>query len=113
MKAGYLRKQGGKWRPVRLLDIVTLLHNVHAGSRHKEVGFEDALETLDSLTKKLSRKKFLIDPSILESALWSCNLMDENKEFWDAQGRTFDEFLKALLGSDKFDKFFNMIERKE
>lgn len=109
----YLSKQQGRYREVKLLDVVTLLYNIHVGASHDRVGFEDCLETLESITKKLSSKKLFIDPSVLESALWSCNMMDECEEFWDARDRSFDEFVLQLLGKDSFDRFFNTIERKE
>ena len=112
LKANFLSKKGGKWRAVKLLDIVTLLHNVMEGSRHPDVGFEDARETLNSLTARLNKKVF-IDPNVLESALWSCNLLDEKKLFWDVQGRTLDEFLKQVIHGEKFDRFFNVIQNKD
>jgi hypothetical protein len=109
----YLSKKQGRYRELKLLDVVTLLYNIQVGARHKRVGFEDSMETLESITKKLSVKKLYIDPSVLESALWSCNLMDECDAFWDPKGRSFEQFLKEVLGRDSFDRFFNVIERKE
>jgi hypothetical protein len=108
----YLKKEA-KYRLVRLMDIVTLLHNMHEGARHKDVGFEDTMETLGSLTGKLNRQMVWVDPSNLESCLWSCNLMEEQKQFWDVKGRTFEEFLIQLIGVDRFDRFYNTVETKE
>jgi hypothetical protein len=112
LPAGYLSKRGRQWRRVRLLDLVTLLHNVYVGSEDIEVGFEDAQETLASLTLRLN-KPVMLDPSLLESALWSCNLLDEKGKFWDAKGRPFDQFLKELLPHDRFNKQYNYLEDKE
>jgi lantibiotic modifying enzyme len=105
----YLSKKGRPWRQLKLQDVVTLIHNVKVGASHKGVGFEDALETYQSLMKKLEHK-VLVDPSVLESALWSCNLLNEHGEFWDCKGESFDDFTKRILGKDGFNKFFNVIE---
>lgn len=107
----YLSKKGGRYRKVKLLDIVTLLHNMYAGARHPKVGFEDAHETTNTILRRLN-KKVLIDPTILESLLWSCNLLDERGKFWDAKGRTFDDFV-TQLGIKKFDKRYNLIGDSE
>lgn len=105
--------RGRKRIAVRLLDLVTLLHNVHEGARYPEVGFEDARETLQSLSRKLGGAT-KVDPGALESALWSCNLMSESGRFWDSQGRTWDEFLRDVLGSPaKFNKQLNLIKDEE
>lgn len=108
MERGYLEKKGGRWRMVRLLDVVTLLHNIVEGARHPIVGHEDAARTHEQLLRGLNRKQ-LFDPAVLESALWSANLMDEAGEFWDVKGRTFDEFVKDVLGHAKFDRTYNVI----
>lgn len=112
IKPGYLKKSE-KWRKLSLMDIVTLLHNVHEGARTADVGFEDAMESLGSLTQKLDKQKVWVDPSVLESALWSCNLMNDKKRFWDTRGRSFDDFVKRVLEGGSFDKFFNLTEREE
>jgi hypothetical protein len=108
----FLSKKGGQWRKVTLLDLVTLLHNLRAGAEHPEVGFEDAQQTLASLTGKLN-KTLLLDPALIESCLWSANLLDERGEFWDAKGRTFEEYVRSLVGPDKFSRPYNLIEKKD
>jgi hypothetical protein len=109
----FLSKKGGAWRPVRLMDIVTLLHCVWAAKQHPDVGFEDASRTIEQMTRMLN-KRILVDPSLLESTLWSCNLLDERGEFWDVRGRSFSTFLRELLGNErKFDRRYNVIIREE
>lgn len=108
----FLSKPGGKWRTVRLLDFVTLLDNIYRAAEDGEIGFEDAGDTIDTLTRKLN-KKVLIDPGTLEGALWSCNLMDEKGKFWHPRYKTFDEWVKQLLGQDHFNKIYNLIEKKD
>jgi hypothetical protein len=95
---------------VSLMELVTLIQNVIVGAQTTEVGFEDARETVESLTRKLNGFT-MIETSVLESALWSCNLLNENQKFWDTKGRDFDSFLKDLLGNARrFDKTYNLIK---
>jgi hypothetical protein len=106
---GYLSKPGMKLRTVRLVDVMTLVHNVMAGAMDESVGFEDAGRTINDVLRRLNRN-ILMDPSVLESALWSCNLMNEKGQFWDSRGRSFDELLLAVLKGDPFNKTYNLIE---
>lgn len=108
---GYLAKKGGQWRPVRLLDIAVLLYAVYQGAADEDVGFEDAQETLDTLTRKLNKKIFM-EPAVLESALWSCNLLNEKGKFIHPRGLSFEQFLKDVLGRDKFNRVYNVIEKE-
>lgn len=107
----YLSKKGGKWLPVRLSDICVLMHNVQEGSKHPEVGFEDAQRTLDHLVNALNRK-ILLPPDLIESALWSANLLNEAGAFQDFRDRSLDDFIKQVLGKEQFNKLYNTIERK-
>jgi hypothetical protein len=110
---GFLSRKGDKWRAVRLYDVAIMLHNVHAGAHDQDrIGFEDAGRTLEQLTNKLERK-VLYEPSLIESALWSCNLMNEIGTFKHPTGAIFDEWLKEVLKFDKFNPIYNLIETKE
>lgn len=109
--SNYLAKKGEPWVQVRLLDICTFLVNVHAGAKREDVGFEDAGRTLDQLTMMLN-KKALLSPSVIESCLWSCNLMNEAGVFWDSKDRTLPEYIKYVLGSEKYNLVYNTLERK-
>lgn len=98
-----------RWRQLKLLDIVTLLRNLYDGNADPEVGFEDASETIQSITKQLN-KKVWIEPRVLESALWSANLLNEKGKFTDVKGRSFEEFVREMLQGVPFHKFYNTIE---
>lgn len=105
---------------IALIDLVTLLYNVHRGAQDEEqVGFEDCERTLQQLTKDLSPVRARVDRSALESGLWSCNLMDEVGEFWSPKDESFDRFLNRVLRYAspqerlEFDKFFNLIRKKQ
>ncbi len=106
LKPQFLSRKG---RRITLLDLLTLLYHVHEGALAPEVGFLDANNTIQSLTKKLNRETW-IENSTLESALWSCNLMNEVEKFRDYKGRSFDDLLKSILGKDEYDRFFCLIE---
>jgi hypothetical protein len=105
---GYLAKKDGQWLMVSLVDIVALLDNIYRGAQHAEVGFEDASRTLDAITHELNKKVF-IDPSVVESALWSCNLMDEQGKFWHPRGLSFEQFLKKLVPFRAFCRKYNIL----
>lgn len=113
LPANFLSKKGGQWRKVTLLQLAILLFHVHRGATDDQVGFEDAQETLDTLTRKLNRPVHS-NPVLLESALWSANLLDEQGKWWHPHGLTFDEFVVQLLGRKvKFDKIYNLIEEEK
>lgn len=105
------RSTDGRRRAIKAVDLAVLLLHVYQASKDPEVGFEDADETLDTLVGKMNHE-FLIDLSLLESALWSCNLLNEKDKFWHPRGWTFKQFLKHLFPGERFNLFFNMLEEK-
>ncbi len=96
-------------RPVSLYNLMVLLWNVHKGVGLRQVGFEDADHTLESLTRALS-PEVLLKKDLIESAMWSCNLLDEQGKFCHPRGISFDEFKKKLEYTDKFNKKYNLFE---
>ncbi len=96
---------------VNMLDLVSLLYHVHKGATHPRVGFEDCERTLKKLTEELSPRRIQVPLAAIESALWSCNLMDEQQEWWSPQSETFERFSTRLLDeADSETKFrFNRI----
>lgn len=109
---GYLSRPGGRWRTVRVTELLTLLYNVCQGSREETVGWEDTHRTMEMIMTRLNNR-VLLEPSIVESALWSCNLMNEAGKFWDSRGRSFDAFVKDLLGRDRLNLTYNTVETKD
>jgi hypothetical protein len=108
----YLAKKGGKWLRVRLIDVLILIHHIMHGAREDRVGFEDANRTLAQVLGHLN-KKVSIDPAVLESALWSCNLMDEIGKWWHPEEVPFKKWVKRLLGKGRrFNFVYNWIEIK-
>ena len=95
---------------VSLLDIMILLHNICAAADRKDIGFEDANHTLNTLTLSLGAK-MMVELADVESALWSCNLLAEKKHFWHPSGLDFKIFVQQLLGPNhKFNTKYNWVE---
>lgn len=98
-----------EYKTIKMLDLAILLYHVHKGAQDQEIGFEDAQESLDSLTAKLN-KSIDVPRVALESALWSVNLMDEQGKYWHPLGLSFDEYAKRLVGN--YNRFYCTIEEK-
>jgi len=92
-----------------LYNLMILLYHVHKGTTTEGVGFEDAAESLRSLTKILNRD-VTVKKSAIESALWSCNLMDEEKKFWHPKSYEFKYFVKVLLRGKGFSRKYNWVK---
>ncbi len=89
-----------------VMQCLVLMKNVmdskHAGN--------DADYTVNELIRELSKKVY-VKREVIESALYNCNLQDEEGEFWHPFDSNFDAFLARVLGSRfKFDKQYNLIE---
>lgn len=108
----YLAKKGRPWKHIRLLDVAVLLYNMHLGAADESVGFEDAAESLETLTRKLN-KQILVEPAVLESLLWSSNLLHEQGKWHHPKGVDFNEWVNSLIKPDRFERYFHLIERKE
>ena len=116
-----MRKKSRPFR-VNLLDLAVLLYHIHRGAQlEHSVGFEDCDYTLSQLTKELSPCRAEVDQATLQSALWSCNLMDEVGEWDSPTGEDFDSFLARLLkfapkdpsSRLTYDKFYNLLSKTE
>lgn len=83
------------FKNLSLMDIVVLLGNLHKGNADNEVGFEDALRTVDDVTRYL-QKFAKIDASLIESMIWSCTMLQEKGKFWHPQNRSYEDFIKTI-----------------
>lgn len=109
---GYLARPGGRWRNMKLLHMAVMIYHVQKAARDPEVGFLDADRTLAEMKKRLNRLIFL-DPRVIESALWACNLLNEKGKFEGIGGMSFDEWLADCLPHGEFDKTYNLIKWKD
>jgi len=94
---------------IKAIDVVVLLYHLYKGAELKNVGFEDASNTLPHITGQLDYPCYL-SKSLIESCLWSCNLMNELDYFWHPHNLTFDQYLKRVIPEGaKFHKMYNLI----
>lgn len=98
---------------ISVTDFAILLYNVFKGSQFYSIGFEDAQHTLDSYIKRFYFHQVKLKVSDIESALWSCNLLDEKNEFWHPRKKTFKSFCNEILNDSEFDLRYNYIKDKE
>jgi hypothetical protein len=74
----------------------------------------DAERTVEELMKEIDRLDGYVSMSVLEAALYNCNMNHEDKKFWHPWGWTFDKFIDDLLPADQvFDKDYNRIEDRD
>lgn len=102
-----------KQREIRILDLLVLLDNTRLGASSPQIGFEDSQQALDTFLNGLN-KKVMIPNSSIESALWACNLLDEQGKFKHPKDLTLDQFVSSLLKKgEKFNKKYNFIRGKD
>lgn len=94
---------------VNLYNLSILLYNLHKGNLDPDVGFEDADRTLKQLALALNKYVNIKIP-LIESSLWSSNLLSEKGAFCHPEGKCFDDFVKEVVGRDyTFDKDYNFL----
>lgn len=101
---------------ITLLEAAVLLYHVSKAARTKSIGFEDADRTLDQMMRALrANRAFTIKQDVLESALWSCNMLSKEREFWTPDGREFRQFARDLIEDKtlRFDDFYHIVEKKK
>lgn len=96
-------------KSLSILELSILILNVALAAKDPDIGFCDADRTLEELLSSLNFT-FPIQPDALESALWSCNILDEKGKFFHPFGGSFDNLLKRIGLLDRFDKRYNMIK---
>lgn len=103
-------RRDGKQIQIKMSDLLVLMYHLQMGASLPAVGFEDADNTINFIMKELQRSASF-NIHLIESALWSCNLMDELGYFWHPENRSFNSFLKRMLINKnyKFDKMYNLL----
>ena len=88
------------------LEAVVLLHHV-VNSDDAE---NDADRTVAELVEEIDGYRRTISKSVMESALYCCNMMDEKGKFWHPQGLTFEKFIYHVIPSDlHYDRYYSQI----
>lgn len=74
----------------------------------------DADRTVWELVEEIDTFDGYLSRMILESALYCCNINDEDKKFWHPRSVSFQKFVVDLLPIDQeFDRNYNIIKEKE
>lgn len=91
-----------------------LVRDVLDGAVSPHVGFEDAERTYSQSLRRL-RESRRIPMALLESALWSSNLLNECGEWVHPDHEPFNEWIDSIFKGHNltFDKFWNRIDEKE
>lgn len=99
---------------VNSLEVVVLLYNLFEAKDDRRIGFEDANRSFLDVVNTLNFQVH-IEKSLVESALWSCNLLDEKDKFWHPLNHSFDEMVRKIAYNNKlkFDKKFNFFKFEE
>lgn len=93
-------------RTISALDVTALLSNVIYATHQRDVGIEDAHRTAEALIKELN-VQLRLSESVIESALWACNMLNEKGYFKHPGGLTFSELTKRIAGREVFDLDYN------
>lgn len=105
---------GPRTNRLTLLECAVLVHNLIEATQHPEVGFEDLEHSYKRLRGRLASKTTDVPREILESYLWSANLLNEVGLFWHPDGVPFKDFVGRILNEDEeFDYFYNYIKERK
>lgn len=97
---------------VSIMQAAVLLHNVGICLDADCDADMTVAELVHELDKTDAYRGYIARP-VLESALFCCNVNDEDDEFWHPTGRTFNQFLYDVLPTDvEFDRFYNFLREK-
>jgi hypothetical protein len=92
------------------VDCMTLLY--HLSRSTQKIGHMDANHTYEQLIESLA-PMVRVKTAILESGLYCCNMMNEDKDFWSPIGEKFDTFCRRVTGGRDFHRIYNWIEEKK
>jgi hypothetical protein len=96
---------------ISVIDLVALIDSVSKGAAMAEIGFEDADRTLEQLYTALN-KPVKIDKELIESALWSANLLNQAGLFRHPLNMSFPNMVSRIVPEGlTYDSFFNLISK--
>lgn len=93
------------------LEAVILIHHVVASKDADN----DAERTVEELVTEIDTFDGTLSRSVLESALYCCNMENEREDFWHPRSWEFKRFVKELLPpQDMYHEYYNrIIERSK
>ena len=80
-------------RRVTATEAMVLLYNLYHCD--KVLGLGDVYNTLDDLARHISFQLY-IRKDVMDSLLWSANMLDEAGKFWHPRNRDFKSFVKQI-----------------
>jgi len=96
-----------------LYQAAILLVSLYKAAKDPKIGHQDIDYSFKQLVNSLSGKGISVRKEVIESALYSCNMLSEDGKFWHPEGKSFNQFTKTVIGSDMtFDSFYNLIRSK-
>lgn len=96
--------------PISPIEALVLLRNI-LDCPHSS---NDTDRTVWELCQEIDAFDGYLGRAVLESALYCCNIQDEDSRFWHPSGWGFEKFVINLLPPDQqFDRYYNIIKDKE
>lgn len=94
---------------VNLFDLVILFANVYMAKKDKDIGYVDIDVPFKNIEARLRKAGSQIKQKELESALWACVQMSENKGFWHPYDNSVKVFADSLLHHKQIRKYYDDI----
>jgi len=92
-------------------DLAALVECLAKGKANNAVGFEDAVRTYNQVLNILN-VKVAVDQEVVESALWSANLLNDIGMFTHPLSVDFNQMIQRITPEGfKFDSEFNLMEK--
>ena len=108
IKSDYIKGEE-KYYKVSLLQLITLVMNVYLAKEIDEIGWQHARETFEKYYMKMN-KTFWVERKDIETALWACNMLNEQEKFWHPEKYRLNKFVTGILNRDeRFDFYYNFI----
>ena len=102
---------------VNLQQLLVLTANVvKAKTMPDTAGYLDCEVSYSSFLARLQRHGAVMKRSELEAALWACNILDEQGEFFNVTSAPLDVFINQLMNYKKrrlhFDRLYNQVKER-
>lgn len=97
---------------IRAVDLVALLNSVMEANKDPDIGFEDANRTYERMVSALNFN-ITVPIDVIESALWSANLLNEKGKFTHLRDKSFDMMVSDITPKDLiFSRDYNHFKEK-
>lgn len=102
----------GRTIVLTLHDTAVLLYHVLKAA--KDFGHLDAERTLRDTVRLLGRTHVRLETGLVESGLYSCSLLNEQRQFLHPGDRSFESFVKQIAADNnkRFNYTYGLFEEK-